>query len=92
MRLTTMIIAAALALSACGTVEADKGRAIVEAHGYSDVRITGETAYPHPGCPISNAVGASRFDATAPNGRRVKGYICNPWLSSEGYSLAIEAE
>lgn len=93
-RLATAIALAMLA--GCGTIE-DKQALVgaVEMHGFTDVEPAGEKHFyiGMSGCDGSTGYGASRFIATAPNGKRVQGYLCKAWWDSDrggDHSIVIE--
>jgi hypothetical protein len=78
------LMAVAFGLSGC-TVPEDKARAILEANGYTEVRLGGYSMF---GCSEDDDL-STEFSAKGVNGRQVEGVVCSG-LVGKGATIRIE--
>lgn len=71
MKKTILIVAMALSIAACGT-RTESAEALLNQQGYTDVEITGYDMF---SCSEDDNF-KTGFVATAPNGDRVSGTVC----------------
>lgn len=80
------MIAVALALGACATMDEADLVPWLEAQGYSEVQKTGASNWGH-GCHGTQT--ATVFTAIGPGGKRVEGYVCRGSILSDSRYVAI---
>ena len=80
------MIAAALALAGCATMDEADLVPWHEAQGYSEVRKEGASNWTH-GCHGMQT--ATEFTALGPGGKRVEGYVCRGSILSDSRYVAI---